>query len=301
MDLDLGVLFNTDRMAAPELVAYARRLEEAGVGSVWLAELFGREPFATAGVLLASTERLRVGTAIANVYARDATATAAAAATLAEASGDRFELGLGVSNRRLNQLRGHQWTAPAPRLADYLDAVRSAEIQVPPGRYPIWVAAHGPKMLAAATAPAEAPGDLDSPAGTRPRADGVFTYLMNPDHTATTSAALPDGVGLSPMMMCLLCPDPEEARRLARKAIAYYVTLDYYHRAWRTLGFDDDDFADGGSDRLVDAIVAWGSIDDIRGRLERQQQAGATQVVVIPLNPAGGSEPHWELLDHLAT
>ena len=291
MDLDPGVLFNTDRMTAPELVAYARRVEEAGIGSVWLAELFGREPFATAGLLLASTERLRVGTAIANVYARDATATAAASATLAEASSNRFELGLGVSNRRLNQLRGHEWTAPAPRLADYLDRVRSAEIQVPPGHYPIWVAAHGPKMLAAATAEGQH----------GPRADGVFTYLMTPAHTATTSAAVPDGVGLSPMMMCLLCPEADEARRLARKAIAYYVTLDYYHRAWRTLGFDDGDFADGGSDRLVDSVVAWGTIDAIRERLEDQRRAGASRVVVIPLNPAGGSEPHWELLDHLAT
>ena len=289
MDLDLGVLFNTDRMSGTELVTFARRLEQAGIGSMWLAELFGREPFAAAGALLASTETLRVGTAIANVYARDATAAAAASTTLAELSGDRFELGLGVSNRGLNEMRGHTWTPPVTRMTDYLAAVRSARITVPGAgteapRYPIWVAAHGPKMLEAAAT----------------GADGIFTYLMTPEHTERTATALPEGVGVSPMMMCLLCPDPAEARRLARRAIAFYMDLDYYHRAWRKLGFDDGDFDGGGSDRLVDAIVAWGSIDDIRSRIEAQHEAGASQVVIIPLNPAGGTEPDWTLLDHLA-
>lgn len=96
MTLDIGVLFNTDRMSGAEFVDYAKRLEQAGVDSLWLAELFGREPFAAAGALLANTERLRVGTAIANIYARDAVAAAAASATLAELSNNRFELGLGV-------------------------------------------------------------------------------------------------------------------------------------------------------------------------------------------------------------
>jgi probable F420-dependent oxidoreductase len=281
--IDLGVLFNTDRMAGPDFIDYATRLEAAGIESVWLAELFGREPFAAAGALLANTSTLRVGTAIANVYARDAVAAAAASATLAELSGDRFELGLGVSNRNLVAQRGHTWTAPAPRLAAYLNDVRAAELMVPGHAFPIHVAAHGPKMLEVAAA----------------QADGVFTYLMNPEHTARTVAGLPSGATVAPMMMCLLCEDPVEARRLARRAMAFYVGLDYYHRAWRTLGFDDDDFADGGSDRLIDSVLAWGSIDDIKGRITAQAEAGATRLVVIPLNPAGGAQPHWELLEQL--
>ena len=76
---------------------------------------------------------------------------------------------------------------------------------------------------------------------------------------------------------------------------------DYYHRAWRTLGFDDSDFANGGSDRLVDAIIAWGSIDDIHARLAAQADAGAPRVVVIPLNAAGGKEPDWGLLEELGS
>ncbi len=283
MDLEIGVLFNTDRMTGTELMDYAGRLEAIGVGSMWLAELFGREPFAAAGALLASTETLRVGTAIANIYARDAVAAAAASATLAELSGNRFELGLGVSNRGLNEQRGHTWTAPAPRLHRYLTDLRAAPIALADNHYPVHVAAHGPKMLEVA-----ADG-----------ADGVFTYLMTPAHTARTRGGLPADARISPMMMCLLCEEPGEARRLARKAIGYYVGLDYYHRAWRTLGFDETDFADGGSDRLVDAVLAWGSLDDIRGRLSEQLEAGADRVVVIPLNPAGRGQPDWDLLEQL--
>lgn len=282
---DLGILFNTDRLSGPEFIDYARRCETAGIESVWLAELFGREPFAAAGTLLASTTTLRVGTAIANVYARDAIAAAAAASTLAEVSGERFELGLGVSNRGLNAARGHQWEPPARKMADYLEEIRAAELTLPDAGYPIQVAAHGPRMLETAAA----------------GADGVFTYLMTPEHTARTREGLPEAAQLSPMMMALLCPDPERARELARKAIAFYIGLDYYHRAWRTLGFDEGDFADGGSDRLVDSVVAWGDADDIAARLAAHAEAGATRTVVIPLNPEGGGQPDWALLETLGS
>lgn len=282
----IGILFNTDRMVGPDFLDYARRVEAAGIESVWLAELFGREPFAASGALLGATSTLKVGTAIANVYVRDATAAAAASATLAELSGNRFELGLGVSNRGLNELRGHTWTPPAPRLEAYVQAVRGARLTLPKDStisYPIQVAAHGPKMLEVAAA----------------NADGVFTYVMNVDHTARTRAALPASVALTPMTMCLLCPEPDKARELCRKALGMYMGLDYYHRAWRTLGFTNDDFIDGGSDRLVDAIVAWGSIDDIKTRLAAQTEAGADRVVVVPLNPVSGLQPDWTLVEQL--
>jgi probable F420-dependent oxidoreductase len=284
-DLDIGVLFSTDRMTGTAFVEYARRLESVGIGSVWLAELFGREPFAAAGALLAKTTTLRVGTAIANIYARDAVATAAASATLAELSGNRFDLGLGVSNAGLNERRGHTWTPPVPRLAAYLESLRSVELSIPQHDYPVHVAAHGPRMLATAAE----------------WADGVFTYLMTTAHTARTRETLGDEPMVSPMMMALLCPEADRARALARKAIGYYTGLDYYHRAWRTLGFSDDDFAGGGSDALVDAVVAWGSVEQIKERLDEQHHAGANRVVVIPLNAAGGGAPDWNLLEQLSS
>ena len=282
----IGILFNTDRIVGSDFLDYGRRVEAAGIESVWLAELFGREPFAASGARLGATSTLKVGTAIANVSVRDATAAAAASATLAELSGNRFELGLGVSNRGLNELRGHTWTPPAPRLEAYVQAVRGARLTLPKDStisYPIQVAAHGPKMLEVAAA----------------NADGVFTYVMNVDHTARTRAALPASVALTPMTMCLLCPEPDKARVLCRKALGMYMGLDYYHRAWRTLGFTDDDFTNGGSDRLVDAIVAWGSIDDIKSRIAAQADAGADRVVVVPLNPVSGLQPDWNLVEQL--
>lgn len=285
-DLDIGVLFSTDRMSGADFVSYGQRVEQAGLHSVWLAELFGREPFAAAGVLLAQTKTLVVGTAIANIYARDAVAAAAAASTLAEVSGERFHLGLGVSNRGLIEMRGHSWQPPVDLLAGYLDDVRATKVDVPASDYQLSVAAHGPKMLAAA----------------KERVDGVFTYLMNPEHTARTAASLADATAppvVSPMMMCLRCDDPARAREVARKALAYYVTLDYYHRAWRLLGFDDTDFADGGSNKLIDSIVAWGSIAAIQERLAAQAEAGAKRVIVIPLNASGGGQPDWDLLTAL--
>jgi probable F420-dependent oxidoreductase len=288
IDLEIGVLFSTDRMHGPDFVDYAKRVEDVGIHSVWLAELFGREPFAAAGVLLANTDSLVVGTAIANIYARDAVATAAASSTLAELSGNRFQLGLGVSNKGLVGMRGHQWQPPVSLLSEYLEQIAAARIDVPANDYLIYVAAHGPKMLEAASV----------------GANGVFTYLMSPEHTARTVRSVAASVtptAVSPMMMCLRCEDPAAARALARKAIAYYVTLDYYHRAWRTLGFDDIDFENGGSDRLVDSIVAWGGVGTIRERLAAQAEAGASRVVVIPLNAAGGGQPDWGLLDELGS
>ncbi|MEM7095990.1 MAG: TIGR03620 family F420-dependent LLM class oxidoreductase [Actinomycetota bacterium] len=283
MSLPIGVLFSTDRMTGHDVIDAARQAEEIGVESIWLAELFGREPFATAGLILASTSRLVVGTAIGNVYVRDATATAAAAQTLAEASGGRFILGLGVSNRGLIGARGHTWEPPAPKLAGYLEAVRSQRLTLPDADYPIHVAAHGPRMLEVASA----------------GADGVFTYLMSPEHTARTRQGLTPDHSLTPMTMVLACEEPDRARDLARRALDYYIPLDYYHRAWRKLGFEDSDFVDGGSDRLIDTIVAWGSVTQIRERLAAHEAAGATRAIVIPLGLEGGRRLDWDLLGAL--
>lgn len=280
----LGVMFNTDRMDGEALVAFARQVEATGIDTMWVPELFGREPFVASAHLLACTDTLRVATGIANVYARDAVAAAAGAASLAEFSAGRFVLGLGVSNAGLAGARGHAWEPPVERLADYLDAIAAAPVQVPGDlRAPVHVAAHGPRMLEMAVA----------------KSDGINTILQNPDHTASVRALLSDDQALNVTQMCLLCEDPTEARRLARRALAFYVNLDYYHRAWRALGFDDTDFVDGGSDRLVDTMVAWGGPDEVRARVDEHLDAGASELVVIPLNPGGGAAPHWPVLEAL--
>ena len=195
----IGVMFNTDRMSGRALRDFAAEIETLGVSTLWLPELFGREPFSAAGYVLASTNELKVATGIANVYARDAVAAAAGARTLTEFSGGRFILGLGVSNAGLVQARGHQWEPPVKKLGDYVAAVRSAEIAVPGDReLEIHVAAHGPKMLAALA---------DS-------VDGVSTFLQTPEHTAQTRKQIAATTALNVTLMCLPSQDPQEARAL---------------------------------------------------------------------------------------
>jgi probable F420-dependent oxidoreductase len=281
--MQLGVLFNSDRLDHAEFTRFAERLDDLGYESLWLPELFTRDPFAAAGYLLARTRSLKLATGIANIYARDPAATVSAASTLQELSEGRFVLGLGVSNRGLNKARGHTWESPVTKLREYLAQMQTVKLTSPQAAAPVHVAAHGPKMLDAAA-------EL---------ADGANTYLMPLEHAARARTALGTDKALNTMLFCLRDEDPASARATAKKAIAYYVGLDYYHRAWRSLGFTGQDFANAGSDRLIDAVVAWGTLADIKSRIEAQFNAGATRVVIIPIGAGLGGQPDWTLLEAL--
>ncbi|MEM7077206.1 MAG: TIGR03620 family F420-dependent LLM class oxidoreductase [Pseudomonadota bacterium] len=281
--MTLGVLFNTDRLDAREFTHYAQRIEDLGIESLWLPELFTRDPFAASGYLLARTQRLKLATGIANIYARDPAATVSSASTLQEMSDGRFILGLGVSNAGLNRARGHAWEKPIGKLTEYLEGMQAVKLTTRRYDAPVHVAAHGPKMLATAAS----------------HADGANTYLMPADHAMQARQALGPEAALNTMMFCLLDDNPHNARETARKAVAYYTGLDYYHRAWRECGFADADFADGGSDALIDAIVAWGDINQIRARIAQQYENGASRVVVIPVGAGLGGQPDWQLLEQL--
>ena len=267
-----GVIIATEAMTASALAECANRLEQQGYESLWLPELFGREPVATAGFLLAQTERLRVATGIANVYVRDAHAMAQTRRTLAELSGGRFILGLGVSNPGLNGTRGHDWQPPLPKMRRYLEAMEAAVIDSPEPAQPapLYIAAHGPKLQALGAE----------------RTDGIITYLMPPEHTASSRNHIGPNTELTVVSPFLAEPDPVLARKKARKALQYYITLDYYHREWAKLGFTAEDFADGGSDRLIDMLVGWGDEDALRARLAAYSEAGASRVVIMPWDTA---------------
>jgi len=264
----LGVIIATEAMPEPALSDCVCRLEQQGYESLWLPELFGREPVASAGFLLARTERLRIATGIANVYIRDAHAMAQTRRTLAELSGGRFMLGLGVSNPGLNETRGHEWQPPLPKMRRYLDAMDAAAIDspAPAQSAPLYIAAHGPKLQALGAA----------------RTDGIITYLMPPEHTASSRSRIGPDTELTVVSPLLAETDPELARSKARKALQYYVTLDYYHREWAKLGFTAADFADGGSDRLIDTLVGWGDEAALRERLAAYREAGASRIVIMP-------------------
>jgi len=296
MDLGrLGVFFFTEGLAGDGLVDFARRIERLGYGTLWIPEVFGREPFATAGYLLARTERLCVASGIANIYARDAVTAAAGQRTLAELSGGRFLLGLGVSHPALVEApRGHVWRPPLAAMRAYLDRLAAAPRQGPePAEPPPTVlAALGPGMLALA-------GE---------RTAGAHPYNMPPLHTERARAILGPKPWLCVEQKVCLERDPARARRRAREALAVYMELPRYHTVWRSLGYTEADWSNGGSDRLVDATVAWGDEQAIADRIRQHFDAGASHVCIQPLHPdaapAGSGfavdAPDWRVLEALA-
>jgi probable F420-dependent oxidoreductase len=263
---------------AAETRGIARELEELGFGAIWFGEGVGtKECFAQAATLLAWTERAVVATGIANIYARDPMATANGARTLADAYPGRFLLGVGVSHAPSVAERGHEYTRPLTTMRAYLDAMdeaifRGAEPAEPAPRV---LAALGPRMLELAAE----------------RTQGAHPYFTSPEHTATAREVMGKGPLLAPEQAFLLEIDPGLARAKAREHMTYYLRLDNYRRNLLRLGFTDDDIAGGGSDRLVDAIVAWGDVDVVRDRVKAHLEAGADHVCV----QAVGADPLAEL------
>jgi len=251
----------------------ARELEELGYGALWFGEAVGREALTNAGLLLSGTKRIVVATGIANIYARDAVTMAAGQKTLAEAYPNRFLLGLGVSHLPLVELRGHRYDKPVATMRAYLEAMDQAPYNsVPPAKKPARVlAALGPKML-------ELSGKL---------ADGAHPYNTNPEHTAQARAILGPQHYLCPEQAVVLETDPEKARAIGRAFLGFYLTLPNYANNFLRLGFDEGEFKDGGSNRLIDAIIAWGDLSAIRNRIREHHSAGADHVCiqVLTSNP----------------
>jgi probable F420-dependent oxidoreductase len=251
--------------------AAVAELEELGWRSLWCWEVLGREALTNAGLLLAATRRMVLGTGIANIWARDPAAMANAQRTLAEAYPDRFVLGVGVSHGPLVDARGHRYQRPLASMRAYLDAMDAAPWQGPPlGEQPPRVlAALGPRMLALAAE----------------RSDGALTYNATPEATAWARSIVGAGPLLAVEQAVVVEDDPAEARRIARGLLAFYMTLPNYLRAWERLGFGPDDLAGGGSDRMVDAVVAWGGTAAIAERVRAHLDAGADHVCLQVLGP----------------
>jgi probable F420-dependent oxidoreductase len=258
--------------------AAVRTIEDIGYGAVWIGENhLNREIFAHAATLLGSTERIVVATGIASIWARDPSATANGAAALAEAFPGRFVLTLGVSHASIVGTRGHVYGKPLSAMRDHLDGMAATRYLAPAPAEP------APLLLAAL-----APGMMRLAAQ---RTDGSHPYLVTPAHTEEARATLgPDKI-LAPEQGIVMLDDPAEARRAAREHLAIYLPWENYTNCWRRLGLDDADFADGGSDRLVDALVAWGDEDAVAARVKEHLDAGATHVPVQAL----GADPLGQL------
>jgi len=283
----VGVWTWVDMLPAPQAAAFARDLEAWGYSALWLPEAVGRDPFVTIAFLGAHTKRLAFATGIANLYARDAMTMKALAQTTGEVTGGRFTLGIGVSHSHLvTNVRGHAYGKPVATMRAYLDAMEKALYRAvaPPAPVPVVLAALRPRMLALAAE----------------RAQGAHPYFVTPEHTARAREILGKDRILAPEQKVLLCTDPAKARAVARANMAIYTGLPNYQNNLKWLGFGDADFAGGGSDRLVDAIVAWGDEDAIRRRVQRHFEAGADHVCIQPLDPEGQPVPHREVLELLA-
>jgi probable F420-dependent oxidoreductase len=278
-----GVWSNFDHLTGPELMAFAGRVEALGFDTLWLNEVSGREPFTALGALAVTTSRVTLGLGIASVYARDAAAAHAGALTLAELSGGRFVLGLGVSHAfHVETQRGQEYLPPLPKMRGYLDAYAAAPYRAPrpAGDPPVIVAALRRQMLRLAAT----------------RTDGAFPFLVPADYLARArqmldQAAIGAGVTRRPTlvvaMAAVLQSDPVAARATARRWMERYLTLPNYRNNLLECGFDEEDVAAAGSDRLVDAVVAWGSAAEIRARIDACHAVGVDHVALIPLSSDG--------------
>jgi len=245
-----------DRDAAKEAAA---QLEQLGYGALWFPNRAGM--IELAGELLAATHHITIATGIASIWAYPAEEWAVAHHTLTEAHPNRFVLGLGVSHARVvNRSEPGRYDHPVERMSAYLDALDTAAIPVPTSER--LLAALGPRMLGLA----------------RDRSAGAHPYLVTAEHTRRARESLGTGPILAPEQAVVLETSPERARTIAREHLSMYMQAPNYVNNWLRLGFTPEDITNGGSDRLVDALVAWGDSATIRERVAEHFEAGADHV-----------------------
>ncbi len=282
----LGIWSHVDHLSAEDAAAFACRSEAWGYSTFWVPEAVGRDPFSLIGFLAARTERIILATGIANIYARDPMLMKAIWKTVAGIAPDRFILGLGVSHRHLvtNQ-RGHSYEKPVATMRNYLEAMSKALYLGPEPAVdaPIVIGALRDKML-----------ELSATA-----AQGAHPYNVTPEHTQRARALMGPSALLLPEQMVLAETDPVRARTVARAQLKLYLRLPNYQNNLKQFGFVDADFENEGTDRLVDAIVCWGTPEKIAAHVEAHLAAGANQVCIQAFRPDGGPGADEELLARL--
>jgi probable F420-dependent oxidoreductase len=265
----VGVWLGALSRATAETQRYAvRRIDMLGYGSVWEGEVVGvNDIFAQEAAWLCATSRIVAGTGIANVWARHPATAHAAATALGDAWPGRFVLGLGISHASIINQTGQVYERPLDRMREYLDRMDEASASTPHTPIPRVLAALRPRMLELA----------------RDRTDGAHPYFVPAAHTAQARTTLgPDRLLIPEQAVCLEV-HPATARAIARRHVSVYLGLPNYVNNLKQFGFTDEDLAGEGSDRLVDAIVAWGDSEAIAARVREHHDAGADHVLVQPL------------------
>lgn len=305
MSMELGeraVWASLDGLEIPELIEAAQRIEGLGYSALWHPMAMRRDLMLTAATLLQHTEKLVVATGILPIFEREPAVMAAGQRSMEELYAARFLLGLGVSHPPIVEgMHGLVYGPPLTSMREYLDRMDrgpdfSALLGGPPDPAaaaepphqtgpPRVLAALGPKMLALS----------------RDRAQGAHPYFMPPEHTKEARDILGPDRWLCPEVKVVFETDPGRARAAAREAGATNISLENYRKAWRKYGFEDRDFEDGGSDRLIDATVGWGTQAEIERFVQSHLDAGASQVCLQFVHPAGRAAGlHWEAIEALA-
>ena len=274
MVVERGCWAAPEVLSGADVAAFAVRVEQLGYSQLWMGETFGRDSFALAAHIGAVTSTLRLASGIANVYNRHAGVMKQGAYTVAEQTGGRFTLGLGVSSPVIvSKVRGIPYDKPLTYMRTYLDAMEASPfVSVAPAEPPpVVLAALGPRMLELAAE----------------RTAGAHPYNTTPEHTAFARSVVGGDALLCVEQKVMLTTDSEQARATGAKVMKFYSRAPGYRACWKRLGFGDDDI-DGLSDRFVDAMVAWGDVETIERRLAEHADAGATQVCIQVLHPSAG-------------
>ncbi|BBY43959.1 LLM class F420-dependent oxidoreductase [Mycolicibacterium celeriflavum] len=232
-----------------------RAIEGLGYGAIWAggspaAELRWVEP------ILEATSSIKLATGIVNIWTAGAGPVSESYHRIDNAYPGRFLLGIGVGHPEAHT----EYKKPYDALTEYLDKLD--EYGVPKDRRV--VAALGPRVLKLSAQ----------------RSAGPHPYLTTPEHTAEARRLLGPEAFIAPEHKVVPTTDAEKARAVGRKALEIYLNLTNYLNSWKRLGFTDADVAKPGSDRLVDALVAYGTVDAIAARLKEHLDAGADHVPV---------------------
>jgi len=281
-----GVWTWVDAMPAGEAVETAGRIEALGYSTLWLPETTGRDPFATVSHLAANTSTLTFATGIANIFNRHPGAMKQSGDSVAELTGGRFVLGMGVSHAPMVAgLRQLDYSKPLSQMVTYLDAMEQSPYTGPSAdEAPLRVlAALGPKMLALAAE----------------RSDGAHPYWTTPEHTAMAAEILGPDKLLCVEQKVVLSTDATAAREAGATQLARYKALPNYRNNWKRMGYTEEQI-EHNEPSFVDAVVAWGTADQIQERIDAHYAAGATHVCIQPVSVEGPTVMDWECLEALA-
>jgi probable F420-dependent oxidoreductase len=265
----------------------AAEIDELGFGTVWLPEAVGREIFSSSALILSATKNINVASGIASIAARSAHTMQSGWKTLSEAFPGRFVLALGVSHSHMvTKLHKLSYDKPYSNMVEYLDVMDKSPYAAAAPQAPMYrmIGALGPKML-----------QLSAERGV-----GAHPYFTTPQHTVEARALLGAKPLIAPEIAVIFETDKDKARETARKFMGTYTRLPNYANNLMRLGFTQDDVTNQ-SDRLVDEIVTWGTLDKIAARIREHHDAGANHVCVQVLthNPLELPMAGWRELSAL--